>query len=53
MFVDLSRPELVLNHTRNFYLSTDEGVSVGLWWVVFPPRSFVHLRSSVLEIWLR
>uniref|UniRef100_H2T920 AB hydrolase-1 domain-containing protein n=1 Tax=Takifugu rubripes TaxID=31033 RepID=H2T920_TAKRU len=26
-FVDLSRPELVLNHTCNFYLNTDEGVS--------------------------
>ncbi|TNM95844.1 hypothetical protein fugu_016927 [Takifugu bimaculatus] len=30
-FVDLSRPELVLNHTCNFYLNTDEGVSVGVW----------------------
>ncbi|CAG13224.1 unnamed protein product [Tetraodon nigroviridis] len=31
LLVDLSRPELVLEHTRNFYLTTDEGVSVGLW----------------------
>ncbi|XP_058470513.1 lysophosphatidylserine lipase ABHD12-like [Solea solea] len=30
-FVDLSRPEDVLDHTCNFYLSTDEGVSVGVW----------------------
>ncbi|KAM9777786.1 lysophosphatidylserine lipase ABHD12-like [Neosynchiropus ocellatus] len=29
--VDLSRPELVLNHTRNLYLATDRGVSVGVW----------------------
>ncbi|XP_042357316.1 lysophosphatidylserine lipase ABHD12-like [Plectropomus leopardus] len=30
-FVDLSRPEDVLNHTCNFYLDTEEGVSVGVW----------------------
>lgn len=30
-FVDLSRPELLLKHTCNFYLNTDEGVSVGVW----------------------
>lgn len=30
-FVDLSRPEDVLNHTSNFYLDTEEGVSVGVW----------------------
>ncbi|XP_028995243.1 lysophosphatidylserine lipase ABHD12-like [Betta splendens] len=30
-FVDLSRPEAVLNHTCNFYLSTEAGVSVGVW----------------------
>ncbi|KAM9354487.1 lysophosphatidylserine lipase ABHD12-like [Pholidichthys leucotaenia] len=30
-FVDLSRPEHVLNHTCNFYLNTDKGVSVGVW----------------------
>ncbi|XP_069573823.1 lysophosphatidylserine lipase ABHD12-like isoform X2 [Brachyistius frenatus] len=29
--VDLSRPEDVLNHTCNFYLDTEEGVSVGVW----------------------
>ncbi|XP_047466173.1 lysophosphatidylserine lipase ABHD12-like [Mugil cephalus] len=30
-FVDLGRPEDLLNHTRNFYLNTEEGVSVGVW----------------------
>uniref|UniRef100_A0A3Q3WUZ4 AB hydrolase-1 domain-containing protein n=1 Tax=Mola mola TaxID=94237 RepID=A0A3Q3WUZ4_MOLML len=30
-FVDLSRPEDVLNHTCNFYLNTEKGVSVGVW----------------------
>ncbi|XP_028251574.1 monoacylglycerol lipase ABHD12-like [Parambassis ranga] len=30
-FVDLSKPEDVLNHTCNFYLNTDQGVSVGVW----------------------
>lgn len=30
-FVDLSRPEDVLNHTCNFYLDTEEDVSVGVW----------------------
>ncbi|XP_054469482.1 lysophosphatidylserine lipase ABHD12-like [Anoplopoma fimbria] len=30
-FVDLGRPEAVLNHTCNFYLNTEEGVSVGVW----------------------
>uniref|UniRef100_A0A3Q3B288 Abhydrolase domain containing 12B n=2 Tax=Kryptolebias marmoratus TaxID=37003 RepID=A0A3Q3B288_KRYMA len=28
---DLGRPQDVLNHTRNFYLSTEEDVSVGVW----------------------
>ncbi|XP_059209174.1 lysophosphatidylserine lipase ABHD12-like [Centropristis striata] len=31
LFVDLSRPEDLLNHTCNFYLNTEEGVSVGVW----------------------
>uniref|UniRef100_A0A668VY60 AB hydrolase-1 domain-containing protein n=1 Tax=Oreochromis aureus TaxID=47969 RepID=A0A668VY60_OREAU len=30
-FVDLSRPEDVLNHTCNFYLNTEDGISVGVW----------------------
>ncbi|XP_076605161.1 lysophosphatidylserine lipase ABHD12-like [Chaetodon auriga] len=29
--VDLSRPEDLLNHTCNFYLNTEEGISVGVW----------------------
>ncbi|XP_053700920.1 lysophosphatidylserine lipase ABHD12-like [Synchiropus splendidus] len=31
LLVDLSRPELLLKHTRNLYLATEEGVSVGVW----------------------
>lgn len=31
LLVDLGRPEDVLNYTRNFYLSTEEGISVGVW----------------------
>lgn len=31
LFVDLGRPEDVLNHTCNFYLNTEESVSVGVW----------------------
>eukprot|EP00064_Thunnus_orientalis_P010273 superscaffoldBa00001378_g10299 len=31
LLVDLGRPEDVLNHTCNFYLNTEEGVSVGVW----------------------
>ncbi|XP_045918298.1 lysophosphatidylserine lipase ABHD12-like [Micropterus dolomieu] len=31
LFVDLGRPEDLLNHTCNFYLDTEEGVSVGVW----------------------
>ncbi|TNN53738.1 Monoacylglycerol lipase ABHD12 [Liparis tanakae] len=31
LLVDLGRPEAVLNHTCNFYLDTEEGVSVGVW----------------------
>ncbi|XP_008311181.1 monoacylglycerol lipase ABHD12 [Cynoglossus semilaevis] len=30
-FVDLSRPEDLLNNTYNFYLSTEEDISVGVW----------------------
>uniref|UniRef100_UPI0037E9B894 lysophosphatidylserine lipase ABHD12-like n=1 Tax=Semicossyphus pulcher TaxID=241346 RepID=UPI0037E9B894 len=30
-FADLDRPEDVLNHTCNFYLNTEEGISVGVW----------------------
>ncbi|XP_023276663.1 protein ABHD12B [Seriola lalandi dorsalis] len=30
-FVDLGRPEDVVNHTCNFYLATEEGISVGVW----------------------
>lgn len=30
-FADLTRPEDFLNHTSNFYLDTEEGISVGVW----------------------
>ncbi|XP_055014917.1 lysophosphatidylserine lipase ABHD12 isoform X2 [Boleophthalmus pectinirostris] len=30
-FVDLTRPELLLNHTVNFYLNPEPQVSVGVW----------------------
>ncbi|XP_071354516.1 lysophosphatidylserine lipase ABHD12-like [Trachinotus anak] len=30
-FVDLGKPEDVVDHTCNFYLNTEEGVSVGVW----------------------
>lgn len=31
LFVDLSRPERLLNHTTNRYLPTEPGVSLGVW----------------------
>lgn len=31
LFVDLSRPETILNHTCNRYFTTEPGVSVGVW----------------------
>jgi len=30
-FVDLRRPELLLNNTVNLYLATEPGVTVGIW----------------------
>ena len=43
-FVDLDRPEHLLNHTCNFYLSPEEGVSVGVWWVIsgFPSCAWIE-----------
>lgn len=33
-FIDLSQPaELSLNHTINMYLTSEEGISLGVWWV--------------------
>ncbi|XP_056401174.1 lysophosphatidylserine lipase ABHD12-like [Hyla sarda] len=34
LFVDLKNPGELLNHTVNFYLTTEEGVSVGIWHTV-------------------
>lgn len=31
LMADLSRPENFLNHTRNFYLHAEEGVTLGVW----------------------
>ncbi|XP_069806030.1 protein ABHD12B [Dendropsophus ebraccatus] len=31
LFVDLKNPGELVNHTVNFYLTTEEGVSVGVW----------------------
>lgn len=31
LFADLSNPSEALNHTTNFYLSPEEGISVGVW----------------------
>ncbi|XP_053553614.1 protein ABHD12B [Bombina bombina] len=33
-FVDFTQPEVYLNHTTNFYLTTEEGVTVGVWHTV-------------------
>ncbi|XP_067410860.1 protein ABHD12B isoform X1 [Emydura macquarii macquarii] len=32
--VDFGKPELLLNHTVNFYLTTEPGVTVGIWHVL-------------------
>lgn len=34
LFVDLQNPGEVLNHTTNFYLTSEEGVTVGIWHTV-------------------
>lgn len=34
LFVDLTNPGEVLNHTTNFYLTSEEGVTVGIWHTV-------------------
>ncbi|KAM5129962.1 protein ABHD12B isoform 1-T1 [Mantella aurantiaca] len=34
LFADLKNPAELLNHTTNFYLTTDEGVSIGVWHTV-------------------
>lgn len=33
-FVDLQKPELLLNHTTNFYLTPEDGITVGVWHAV-------------------
>ncbi|XP_075049487.1 lysophosphatidylserine lipase ABHD12-like [Mixophyes fleayi] len=34
LFVDLKNPGEVLNHTTNFYLTSEEGVTIGVWHTV-------------------
>nr|DBA14495.1 TPA: hypothetical protein GDO54_005453 [Pyxicephalus adspersus] len=34
LFVDLSNPGELINHTTNFYLTTEEGVTIGVWHTV-------------------
>ncbi|KAM3595467.1 uncharacterized protein V6R79_023910 [Siganus canaliculatus] len=50
-FVDLTRPEDFLNHTRNFYLDTEEGVSVGVWHTL-PASQWKEAAGKSLE-WYR
>ncbi|KAK2892105.1 lysophosphatidylserine lipase ABHD12-like [Channa argus] len=50
-FVDLSRPEDVLNHTCNFYLNTEEGISVGVWHTL--PASQWEEASGKSPEWYR
>ncbi|XP_008298303.1 monoacylglycerol lipase ABHD12, partial [Stegastes partitus] len=50
-FVDLSRPEDVLNHTCNLYLNTEEGVSVGVWHTL--PASQWEEASGKSPEWYR
>lgn len=48
-FVDLDRPEHLLNHTCNFYLNPEEGVSVGVWWVISSGFLFYVPSSAWIE----
>lgn len=51
LLVDLSRPGDVLNHTCNFYLDTEEGVSVGVWHTL-PASQWEEADGKSLE-WYR
>ncbi|XP_068110877.1 lysophosphatidylserine lipase ABHD12-like isoform X2 [Hyperolius riggenbachi] len=50
-FVDLKNPEALLNHTTNFYLTTDEGVTVGIWHTV--PASMGEEAQGKDQRWYR
>ncbi|NWX93658.1 ABD12 lipase, partial [Nothoprocta ornata] len=44
-FVDLRRPELLLNNTVSFYLTTEPSVTVGVWHTV-PGRRAAEARGK-------
>uniref|UniRef100_A0A3B4YV67 Monoacylglycerol lipase ABHD12-like n=1 Tax=Stegastes partitus TaxID=144197 RepID=A0A3B4YV67_9TELE len=47
-FVDLSRPaDLSLNHTINMYLTSEEGISLGVWYTV-PERRWKEAQGKDL-----
>ncbi|XP_040034089.2 lysophosphatidylserine lipase ABHD12 [Gasterosteus aculeatus] len=49
LFVDLSRPaDLSLNHTINTYLTSEEGISLGVWHTV-PDRRWKEAQGKDLE----
>ncbi|CAL1575309.1 unnamed protein product [Knipowitschia caucasica] len=50
--VNLSRPELVLNHTCNFYLDTEEGISVGVWHTL-PSSQWEAAHGQTSTQWFR
>ncbi|XP_076830797.1 lysophosphatidylserine lipase ABHD12 [Brachyhypopomus gauderio] len=48
-FVDLSRPhDLALNHTANMYLSSEEGVTLGMWHTV-PEHRWAEAQGKDLD----
>ncbi|KAG9275521.1 monoacylglycerol lipase ABHD12-like [Astyanax mexicanus] len=48
-FVDLSRPaDLALNHTVNMYLSSEEGITLGVWHTV-PEHKWKEAQGKDLE----
>ncbi|XP_049337457.1 lysophosphatidylserine lipase ABHD12 isoform X5 [Astyanax mexicanus] len=48
-FVDLSRPaDLALNHTINMYLSSEEGITLGVWHTV-PEHKWKEAQGKDLE----
>lgn len=50
--VNLSRPHDVLNHTCNFYLSTEADVSVGVWHTL-PSSQWDAARGNASPEWFR
>lgn len=50
--VNLSRPHEVLDHTCNFYLSTETGVSVGVWHTL-PSSQWDSAQGNTSPEWFR